>query len=112
MSISRIAPLMFLSAMACTSGPVPIPLNRPGDADILGKARGEACGSKVVSMPGAMALDFMPIMLNSRLDRATADAVASVPGATRLTNVAIEETWFYWVLGMTRCVIVTGDATK
>lgn len=113
--ISRIiAGLIFPLIAACSSGPIVYQINRPGDSqsDVLGKAHGEACGSKVIAMPGALALDFIPIRLSSRLERATEEAIASVPGARRLRNVEIEEHWYWWVLGATRCVVVTGDALK
>ncbi len=50
--------------------------------------------------------------LNSRVERAYADAVASVPGATALVNVTMQENWYWWFLGTTRCVTVSGEAIK
>lgn len=51
-------------------------------------------------------------MLNSRVERAYAGAVQSVPGATGLVNVTMKENWFWWVLGSTRCVTITGEAIR
>ncbi len=108
---------VIMLTFACRSGPIIVQSNTSVSADfapqeVLGKASGSACGSKIVSMPGAMALDFIPILFSSRLERAMEDAIMSVPGATRLVNVTIDESWFYWLLGMTRCVSISGDAVK
>ena len=47
-----------------------------------------------------------------RQERAYADAIRSVPGATGLINVTYSEDWFWWVIGTNRIVTVTGDAIR
>jgi hypothetical protein len=103
--------LVLLTLMSCSSEPVNIQnKNTDNTGTVLKRVTGKACGSKILSVPGAMALDFIPIMFNNRLERAMQEAMFSAPDIKSLKNVEIEETWFYWVLGQTRCVIVTGDA--
>jgi hypothetical protein len=50
--------------------------------------------------------------LNTRFHRAYDNAVASVPGATGLVDVTIEESWFWWVIGTARAVTITGEAIR
>jgi hypothetical protein len=75
----------------------------------LGNATGEACGS--IGILGT-ATNFVPMALNSRYERAYRTALASVPGATGLINVTLQEDWAWWVIGTSRCVKVTGVAIK
>jgi hypothetical protein len=75
----------------------------------LGKANGEACGSLLI---GPTAYNFIPIMLNSRVERAYQKALESVPGSTSLVDVTLEEKWIWWLIGTTRCVTITGEAVK
>ncbi|TGJ98967.1 hypothetical protein [Leptospira langatensis] len=82
------------------------------DREVITRASGEACGSKIISIPGAMILDFIPIRFNSRMERALQNAILSVPGAKGIKNVTVEETWYYWLIGHTRCVIITGDVVR
>lgn len=75
----------------------------------LGPAEGSACGSLMIL---ATAYNFIPVMLNSRVERAYADAVASVPGATGLVDVTMSEDWYWWLLGTSRCVTIKGEAVR
>ena len=81
----------------------------PEKYERLGPATGSACGSLMIL---ATAYNFIPVMLNSRVERAYADAVASVPGATSLVDVTMSEDWFWWVLGTARCVTIRGEAVR
>jgi hypothetical protein len=36
--------------------------------------------------------------------------VASVPGATALIDVTMQEDWYWWFIGTARCVTVKGEA--
>jgi hypothetical protein len=47
-----------------------------------------------------------------RLARARAAAVASVPGASGLLDVSLQERWSYWGLFSQRCAIVRGEAFR
>ena len=75
----------------------------------LGPAKGSACGSLLVI---ATAYNFIPAGLNSRVERAYGDALQSVPGATSLINVNMQEDWYWFLLGTMRCVTITGEAVK
>jgi len=75
----------------------------------LGKATGSACGSHGILLSGYY---FIPMGLNSRDERAYKNAVDSVPGATGLVNVTIQEDWYWWLIGTAHCVKVTGEAIK
>lgn len=94
---------------ACASQPFNLAPRPPDKFEKLGAASGEACGSLLID---GTAYNFIPIMLNSRIERAYAAAVQSVPGATGLVNVTMKENWFWWVIGSTRCVTVTGEAIR
>lgn len=83
----------------------------PEKYEKLGQVTGTACGSLV--SPGAgTAYYFVPIMLNSRVERAYEEALQSAKGATALIDVTIDEYWLWWVLGTSRCVTITGEAIK
>jgi len=61
---------------------------------------------------GATAYYFIPVLLNSRVERAYQRALESVPGSTSLVNVTLEEYWLWWVIGTARCVTITGEGIK
>jgi hypothetical protein len=75
----------------------------------LGPAKGSACGTLAFLGP---ITNFIPVGLNDRVQDAYRDAVASVPGATGLVNVTMQENWTWWILATTRCVTITGEAIK
>lgn len=93
----------------CASGFSQIAPTPPEKFQRLGPATGEACGS--MGFLGT-ATSFVPMGLNSRTERAYANAVASVPGATALVDVTMQEDWVWWILGSSRCVTVRGEAVK
>jgi len=93
----------------CISDPVNIAPRPPDKFEKLGAAEGTACGSLLID---GTSLNFIPVMLNSRIERAYAKAVQSVPGATSLVNVTMQEDWFWWVIGSTRCVTIKGEAIR
>jgi hypothetical protein len=94
---------------ACASEPINVAPRPPEKFEKLGAASGEACGSLLIL---ATAYNFIPVQLNSRVERAYARAVESVPGATGLVNVTMKEDWFWWVIGTARCVTITGEAIR
>ncbi len=75
----------------------------------LGPASGSACGAILLL---STSTNFIPAGLNSRIERAYADALKSVPGATALVNVTLEESWFWFILGTMRCVTITGEGIR
>ncbi len=93
----------------CASGFTNIAPTPKGEYQKLGAASGSACGSLGLL---ATAYYFVPMGLNTRVERAYADAVASVPGATGLVDVTVQEDWYWWVLGTARCVTVKGEAIR
>ena len=95
--------------MGCSSGFQTIVPAPPVNYEKLGPAKGSATGSLVFLQT---AYNFIPIMFNSRVERAYNEAIASVPGATGLIDVTYQETWFWWVLGTARTVTITGEAIR
>jgi hypothetical protein len=81
----------------------------PDQYQKLGEATGKACGSMLID---GTAYNFIPILLNDRVERAYNNALESVPGATALMDVTMQENWFWWVIGSTKCVTITGEAIR
>lgn len=94
---------------ACSSGNVSITKAPLDKFEKLGKTEGTACGTM-----GLIHINFwfVPIALNGRYERAYNEALEKVPGATGLTDVTLEESWFWWIIGTTRCSTVAGEAIK
>jgi hypothetical protein len=93
----------------CASNLVTVAPAPPPHYAVLGQAKGSACGSIGILSTSD---NFIPMGLNSRVERAYQRAVGSVPGATGLVNVTYQEDWTWWVIGTARCVTVTGEAIK
>ena len=93
----------------CASGLTTISPQPPAQYEKLGPATGKATGS--IGVLGT-ATNFIPMGLNSRVYRAYDRAVASVPGATGLVDVTLEESWFWWVIGSARTVTISGEAIR
>ena len=98
-----------LLVAACASEPFNVAPRPPEKFEKLGAATGQACGSLLIL---GTAYYFIPVQLNSRVERAYARALESVPGATGLVNVTMTEDWYWWVIGTARCVTVTGEAIR
>ncbi len=96
-------------AMGCTSGLYMAGKRPPENYQKLGQAKGEACGTILI---GPTAYNFIPVQLNSRVERAYQQALQSVPGSASLVNITLEEYWIWWIIGTTRCVTITGEAIK
>ncbi len=97
------------SIIGCASGFTTIAPMPPKKYEKLGHASGKATGSLGI---GGTAYYFIPMVLNSRIDRAYDNALESVPGATALIDVTFEESWFWWVIGTGRTVTVSGEAIR
>lgn len=93
----------------CASTPFTIAPMPPAKYQVLGRAEGKACGALGFL---ATAYYVAPLGLNSRVERAYQEALASVPGATSLVNVNIVEDWQWLLLVTMRCTTITGDAVK
>ncbi len=94
---------------ACASGFTTVAPEPPQQYSRLGRATGSACGSLGIL---ATAYYFVPIGINGRVENAYKNAVASVPGATGLVDVTIQEDWAWWLIGTSRCVTISGEAIK
>jgi len=81
----------------------------PDKYERLGPASGTGCGTLFID---GTAYNFIPVLLNSRVERAYAKALESVPGSTALVDVTMSEDWFWWVLGSTKCVTISGEAIR
>jgi hypothetical protein len=95
--------------LGCSSGfktIVPMP---PEKYEKLGSAKGEGSGMLGVI---STAYNFIPMGLNSRVENAYDEALKSVPGATALTDVTYQESWYWLVIGTLRTVTITGEAIK
>ena len=101
--------LSLLIFSGCSSKEVTIENKQPEKYEVLGRATGTGSGSLAAL---GTAYYFIPLGLNNRQERAYADAISSVPGATGLINVTYSEDWFWWVIGTNRTVTVTGDAIR
>lgn len=94
---------------ACSGGFATVAPRPPATYQSLGHAEGKACGTMLLL---ATAYNAIPVMLNDRVDRAYARAIASVPGATALTKVTLKEEWYWWVIGTLRCTTISGEAVQ
>ena len=93
----------------CASGFTNVAPAVAANAQRLGPAKGSACGSMLAL---ATAYYVIPAGTNTRVERAYQAALASVPGATKLVDVTVEEDWTWWVLGTRRCTTISGEAVK
>jgi hypothetical protein len=93
----------------CASGLTTIAPQPPAQYEKLGLATGKASGSLGIL---STAYYFIPMGLNTRVQRAYDNAVASVPGATGLIDVTFDESWFWWIIGTGRTVTISGEAIR
>lgn len=91
-------------ASACMSNKVMIVAQPHAYAQKLGRVEGTAVGSIFQAI--------IPIGENSRTARAYKNALAKAPGATALTDVTLQEDWYWYYLGTLRVVIISGEAVK
>ena len=101
--------ITLMAAAGCASAFKTVLPTPPNNYQKLGAAKGEACGSMLIL---ATAYYFIPVGINERVEHAYENALASVPGATALMNVTMRENWYWWVIGSTKCVTITGEAIR
>lgn len=101
--------LDFVLLGGCASGLTTIAPQPPEHYEKIGPATGKATGS--IGILGTVT-NFIPMGLNTRVYRAYDNAVASVPGATGLIDVTLDESWFWWVIGTGRTVTISGEAIR
>ena len=118
LELSRVLRLLVLtgfiialapSLMGCSSGFTTIAPMPPKKYEKLGHASGSATGSLGIA---GTAYHFIPMWLNSRVERAYERALQSVPGATGLIDVTYEESWFWWIIVTSRTVTISGEAVR
>ncbi|MGH2899905.1 MAG: hypothetical protein ACRDMZ_14620, partial [Solirubrobacteraceae bacterium] len=85
-----LAALALAGLPACSSEWVDLSPLPPPTYEKLGPAEGEACATNLLALPWHQILAFGG---TDRLERARAAAVASVPGATGLLDVSLQENW-------------------
>lgn len=90
--------------VGCSSTDVRLVSAPPEKPIKLGPAQGTASG--------VLFLGVIPIGINSRTERAYADALKSVPGSTTLINVTLDELWLYFGIMLFQQVTITGEAVK
>lgn len=96
--------LLVCLLSGCASDMNTILAKPPANAQKLGHVEGTATGS--------LLLACIPIGENSRTKQAYANALVKAPGATALTEVTLQEDWYWWVLGSSRVVTISGEAVK
>lgn len=84
--------LLVLLAAACHSAPLSIRTDPIGPNErSLGEVEGKATG--------LMLFQVVPLGQNTRFESAYAAALKKAPGATRIVNPVVSESWFWaWVL--------------
>ncbi len=112
--LNRMFMILLLFCTGCSSGFVIVSPRVPEKYEVLGPAKGKACGLLVIDIPFVCAgpCNFMPITLNDRVNRAYQKALESVPGAQSLINVTMQEDQYWWVIGDAKCVTITGEAIR
>ena len=107
--VSILMACMIAATMGCSSGFVSIAPTPPPKYEKLGLVKGQGTG-----MMGfiSTAYNFVPIGLNGRVERAYDEALKSVPGATGLIDVSLQETWIWLVIGTLRTVEIQGQAIR
>jgi hypothetical protein len=101
--------LIDAGIQGCGSDPYMIAPMSPVKYQVLGKTEAKSCGAMGFFTSGTT---FVSMGLNGRIQRATEEAIAKVPGATSLTNVEMSEDWAWPFFVTIRCTTVRGDAIK
>lgn len=81
----------------------------PAAYERLGRVEGVGCGSSWLLLPFDNTAEFG---YRGRIERARAAALAQKPGATALLDVSVQEHTTWWLIGVTECVTVRGDAIR
>jgi hypothetical protein len=109
-SIRPLAIASIAGALAgCASAPFNVAPMPAAGYERLQQASGTACGALGILATGYY---FIPMGLNSRVERAWAAALESVPGATSLVDVQMHEDWHWIFVATNRCTTITGTAIR
>ncbi|MEJ2201711.1 MAG: hypothetical protein P8X63_11980 [Desulfuromonadaceae bacterium] len=102
-------PLLVALLTGCSTSFTNLQTTPPEHYETLGPVTGKASGSLGIL---GTAYYFIPMGLNSRIERAYQNALEQAPGATELINVTYSESWFWWIIGTGRTVTITGEAIR
>ncbi len=80
-------------------------------AEKLGRAHGQST-SAIAGIGHWTAYQFIPIGWSERNQEAYDRALASVPGATALGGVTIQEDYFFWVFWWSRTLKIDGEGVR
>ena len=105
----RIVAIAGLIVSGCASTYTNIAPTPPEEYQIIGSATGSSTGSLGIL---STAYNFVPMGLNSRIDKAYQDALSKHPEATGLIDVTYQEDWYWWFIGTARTVTIQGTAIK
>ena len=118
MNANHLTVFLLIACMAagCASPYKTVLPTPPDHYQKLGAATGNACGSMMILAPyyfiPVAEVPFIGGSLNKRVENAYQKAIDSVPGATALLNVTMQESWYWWLLGSTKCVTISGEAIR
>jgi len=103
----------LLALTACETAYVTIAPDVGGATTRLGPAEGFASSHLGIPWPvWAPVLCFIPYGWDDRAPMAYGAAVASVPDATAIADVTIQEDWIWWAVATSRKLTVRGLAVK
>lgn len=108
---AAVAALAALGLTGCASEWTTIAPEVRTDAERLGQAKGTATAS-LCGLGHFVDTQFIPIAWGGRQERAYDAAVASVPGATALTDVTLHETYYWFYFGWARKLTLTGQGVR
>ena len=101
--------IALLATSACSSSSGDLSPPPPALYSSLAQAEGEACATYAFGLPWHPLFAFGA---TDRLERARDAALASVPGATGLADVTLQERWAWYGLFSRRCAVVRGAAIR
>lgn len=97
-------------SLGCISPVVMLAPEPPERYEVLGDAEGKACGHLLLTYSSLY--NLLPIGMDTKLERAHAAALVSIPGATSLVNVSVSDSYFTYLLGNAHCVKIQGQAIR
>lgn len=99
----RAAALLLCCAAGCVGERVTVAPRPPAAYTTIQPTEGFACGF--------LAFDLIPFRVNDRVERAYGKALRA-GGTTALADVAIEERWYFVVVGTVVCTQLTAQAIR
>ena len=103
------AVLTLLLTAGCASNWVNVAPLPPDHYQKLGTTEADVCGFRLLALPWHQLISRG---MNTRVERAYAEALAQVPGATGLIDVTLQERWSWGVILSEHCVVIRGEAVR